>query len=139
MNTTLIMHDTLDPTLPNNKDMWANIRSAYRIHHVFKIDGVQERGFVQYGPEHSIPDKKVCVLTPYEATAASIPATELSEYAHPLVCAYVFGPDNAIKGWHKKFEGPDTDYITIKTPGRAELYSFQAAAMVLWHRHYGRN
>lgn len=134
MPVVIIMHDTLDKTIPLNRDMWADLTSAYKIPHVFKVDGVQEKGLVQYGPEHTIPDKKVCVMTPAEAATAKIAATNLVNYVHPTDCCYIFGPDNAVRGWHVDFDGPNTEHISITTPGKTELFSFMAATMVLWHR-----
>ena len=130
----LMMHDTLDDTLPLNKDMWADLKAAFGINHVYKINGKQTKGFVQFGPEHTIHDKKVCVLTPVEADEAGITPVNLSDYVHEPECAYIFGPDNTQRGWHKDFDEPNTDYVTIITPSNTELYSFTAAAMVMWHR-----
>ena len=129
----IVMHDTLDETLPLNGPMWANVISAFKLHHIFKIGGDQTKGFVQFGPEHEIPNKKVCVMTPAEATKAGITPINLIDYIPDQECTYIFGPDNTQRGWHENFDEPDTDYITITTPSNTEMYSFTAAIMVLWH------
>jgi hypothetical protein len=128
------MHDNLDETLGLYPELWSDLRAAYNIHHVFKVGGEQTKGFVQYGPEHTLPDKKVCVITPAEAQTAGINSVNLTDYVHPDECCYVFGPDNAKRGWQEKFDGEDTDYISIITPRPTELFAFMAATMVLWHR-----
>ena len=135
-STVLIMHDTLDPLLPLNEPMWSDLTAAFDIPHVYKVGGNQESGFVQFGPEHTVPDKKVCLMTPSEAAVAGIATTELGSYTHPTEACYVFGPDNTTKGWESGFADPTTDYVHINTPSGTELYSFSVASMVLWHRNF---
>lgn len=130
----LLMHDVNDPDLSHNQPLWADLAGAFEIPFIYKVGGVVENGFVQYGPEHTIPQKFVCVMTAPEAAAAGITTTLLTEYTHPVDATYVFGPDNAERGWEAAFAGPDTDYISIVTPGATEMYSFMAAAMVIGHR-----
>jgi len=136
MSKYLIMHDVEDETLVHNPAAWADIAGAFDIAHVFKVGGVQEGAFVQYGPEHSIPQKFVCVMTPAECQEAGIEGSDLLAYSHPQDATYVFGPDNSVRGWHGAFAGPDTDYVCITTPGATELYSFLAAGLVLGHRWF---
>jgi len=133
MAIAIIIHDPLDNYIPLNGEMWSNLRAAFNIHHVFKKGGKQAKGFVHFGPEHEIPHKKVCVMTPAEASSVGITTVDLVDYSPPLECTYVFGPDNDIRGWHEAFSDPDTDYVSISTPRNTELYSLFAANMVLWH------
>ncbi len=134
MSITLIMHDTLDKTLSLYPELWSDLRAAFNIPHVFKVGGEQAKGFVQFGPEHKIPDKKVCLVTPVEAKTAGLSHVHLTDYIHPAECAYVFGPDNNDRGWHERFDNADTDYVSIITPRPTELFAFMAATMVLGHR-----
>ncbi len=134
MSIALIMHDTLDETLSLYPELWADLRSAFGIPHVFKVGGEQAKGFVQFGPEHKMPDKKVCLVTPVEAKAAGLSHVDLTDYIHPDECAYVFGADNNDRRWHEKFDSIDTDYVSITTPNNTELFAFMAATMVLWNR-----
>jgi hypothetical protein len=134
MTIFLVMHDAGPISDGNERRLWKDLAGAFRINFVFKVGGKQERGFAQYGPEHTMPAKKVCLLTPVEARQAKIEATSLHEYVHPESCQYIFGPDNAVRGWQKEIADEDTDYVTIPTPGGTELYSPLAAAFVLWHR-----
>ena len=130
----IILHDTLDETLPLNKDMWMNLAAVFNVPHLYKYGGEQTRGFVQFGPEHNIPAKIVCLVTPVEAKEAGLESVELADYVHNTESTYVFGPDNAQRGWQKEFFEPNIDYVTIDTPNATELYSFTAATLVLWHR-----
>lgn len=134
LGIAIIIHDTLDETLPLNKDMWADLAAVFNVPHIYKVGGEQVKGLVQFGPEHNIPNKKVCVMTPREAKEAGVSCIELSDYIHKLESSYVFGPDNNKKGWQETFTESDTDCITIDTPSNTELYSFTAATLVLWHR-----
>lgn len=129
----IVIHDTLDETLPLYGNVWADLRSVFDIPHVYKYGGKQESGFVQLQPEHSFYGKIVCVMAPPEANQYGIIPIKLQEYEPKRDCVYVFGPDNSQRGWQEKFEGLNTDYITIMTPGNTELYSFLAASMVLLH------
>lgn len=132
-NITIIMHDPLDKYIQLNSEMWADLAAAFNIPHIYKVGGDQARGFVQFGPEHAIPNKIVCVVTPAEATAYGIQSTNLLDYTHPTECVYIFGPDNDIRGWHESFNG-DIDYISIITPSNTDLYAFMAATIIMGHR-----
>ena len=133
MSVNIIMHDPIDESIPLYRDAWADVSAAFEIPHIFKVGGDQKKGFVQYGPEHSISGKFVCVMHPEEAIEAKSPIVDIVDYEFPLECACVFGPDNDIRGWQNAFEKDDTDYITINTPGNTQLFSFMAATMVLWN------
>lgn len=133
-NVAIIIHDTLDPYLPLHRDMWRDIAAAFSVPHIYKADGEQQKGFVVYSSDHKFPGKKVCLMTPAEADKAGVKAIELTQYEHPEECTYIFGPDNEIKGWQKKFDGEDMDYVYISTPSPTELHSFTAASYVLWDR-----
>lgn len=134
MSIALIMHDNLDEAISLYPELWSDLRAGFNIHHVFKVGGEQSKGFVQFGPEHTIPDKKVCLVTPVEAATAGLSHVNLTDYVHPAECCYVFGPDNDKRGWHERFHNADTDYVSITTPRPTELFSFMAATMVLGHR-----
>jgi hypothetical protein len=134
VSIAIITHDPLDDSVPLCGAFWADISAAFNIPHVYKVGGEQSKHFVEYGLEHNIPSKIVCVMTPAEALDDKIETINLSEYTHPAECTYVFGPDTDVRGWHRDFAGPDTDYISITTPGATELYAFNAAALVLGNR-----
>lgn len=135
---SIITHDALiESIVPMYTDMWATLSATYGVPHVFKVGGNRIKGFVPFGPEHVIPKKTVCVMTPAEAEADKIETIELSKYKHPLDATYVFGPDNSERGWHKSF--PDSDYVSIDTPRITDMFSFMAATMVLQHRWRSMN
>lgn len=126
----LVMHDSEAPFTNLNEGLWNNVASAYGVPHVFKVGGKQERGFVQYGPEHTLPSRKVCLVTPAEAEG--LDTIELKYYDHPEEAQYIFGPDDVLKGWHKKFDG--ASFVSITTPSSTQLHSFTVAAIVLYDR-----
>jgi hypothetical protein len=134
MSIAIITHDPLDDSVPLCGEFWADITAAFGINFVFKVGGEQAKHFVPFGPEHNVPSKIVCVMTPAEALDDKIETVNLSDYTHPDECTYVFGPDTDVRGWHREFSGPDTDYISITTPEATELYTFNAAAFVLGSR-----
>jgi len=134
MSIAIIVHDPLDDSVSMHGDMWADIIAAFDIPHVYKVGGDRVSPFVPYGPEHIIPSKTVCVMTPAEALAANVESVKLQAYIHPDECTYVFGPDTDQRGWQHGFAGPDVDYVSVITPSATELYAFNAAAFILGNR-----
>jgi len=134
MSIAIIMHDPLDGTLEHHRPMWEDLMAAFNIPHIYKVGGDQVKGFVQFGPEHKLPEKTVCVMTPAEAVAAGVNCFDLVEYSHPEECTYVFGTEDGERGWHNSFVGPDVDCVSIQTPSPTDLYAFMAATIVMSHR-----
>jgi hypothetical protein len=105
------------------RQCWLTLASSFEVPHVY-IVGEQIKGMVSYTEN---PAKGTIVCLGYFDEFPN--AQSLDDYEHPEDAVYVFGPDDDEKGWEKNF--PTTHVVYIPTPGNTQLFSHEAAAIVL--------
>ena len=108
-----------------NSAAWMSLAGAFGVGTLFVRGNDRPiKGFVTDSDEHKKPGEMVAVVID------STGVVPLEDFVHPKEATYAFGPDDNVEGWSSEMDR----YVCINTPGNTQLFSYAAAAIVLWDR-----
>ena len=134
----------VDAGEPDNQ--WAHVVGQFLPREIFTFMGHGEskpfKSAKSFQRASELPGPVVLVSPPAPTNAGNapprfVPGVEpLADFLHPASCTYLFGPDHAMLGAALDIE--PAHRVFVEYPGDLQMFSWVAAAVVLYDRRVKR-